>query len=429
MGLFNTLNTGITGLGANGLALGVIADNMANLNTVGFKGSQTQFQDLIVQNLGSGRGQLGLGTFTGRVKQYFQQGALENAPNATDIAIDGRGLFVLRGAEGMEFYSRNGQFSVDQDGFIVTNTGLHLQGYQADANGNILTTTDDLQVPLDPISGTATTNLAVTANLDARETAVGVPPVGPGLTFAQISAAAQYTSSAVVYDSLGAAHDVTLGFYRTGVNTWDFRAYVDAGEVGGVPGEATDLLPGGSTITFLTDGTIDLALSPVASSVVTFTGAAAQTIEWDFGNPAAAPEGNLTQFATDNAVHELDPDGNGAGEVVGFEINEQGVLTVIYSNGEKRNAGQLTLALFRGEEFLRRAGHNLWEQTTESGQPTFGEPGSAGRGLSQAYALEMSNVDIEQQFVKMIQVQKGYQASAKMVSAANDLLQDLMQMV
>lgn len=429
MGLFSTLNTGITGLGANGLALGVVGDNLANLNTIGFKGSNAQFQDLIVQNLGAGRGQLGLGTFTQRVQQNFSQGSMENSSRATDLALDGRGFFVLRDANGLEFYSRNGQFAVDADGFVIGANNLRLQGYQADSAGTITTTIGDLQVPLDPIAGVATTNLAVNANLDSRNTAIGVPPVGPGITFSQVAAAAQYTSSAVIYDSLGAAHDVTLGFYRTGINTWDFRAYVDGGDIGGVPGEAVDLLPAGNPLTFQTDGTLDTALSPVASSLVTFNGAAAQTVQWDFGNPAAGPLGNLTQFASDSAVAELDPDGNGSGQLVGFDFSEDGTLTAVYSNGQNRAAGQLALAMFRGEEFLSREGQNLWSQTNESGQPTLGAAGTGGRGQTQAYALEASNVDIEVQFVKMIQLQKGYQASAKVVSTTNDMLQDLMQMV
>ena len=255
MSLFNTLNTGITGLGANGLGLSVSGDNIANLNTVGYKGSSAEFQDLIMQNLGGGKGQLGMGAFTGRVRQGFGQGSIETTANAADLAIDGKGFFQVTDAEGGKFYSRAGQFTMNPDGNLVTLQGLKLQGYTASADGTLSTTVGDLSVPTDPVAGTATDSISVNANLTANTnetiTAAGI---GTPLTFDALSTAANYTSSTVVYDSLGVAHDVTLAWTKTATNTWEFTAWADAGETGGTAGVPQQISSG--SLSFDTDGSL-----------------------------------------------------------------------------------------------------------------------------------------------------------------------------
>ncbi len=429
MSLFNTLNTGITGLGSNGLSMSVIGDNISNLNTVGYKGSQAEFQDLILQQLGGGRGQLGQGSFTGRVAQVFGQGSLENSANGTDLAIDGKGFFVVADADGNQFFSRAGQFRQDSDGYLTNVAGARLQGYPALADGSLSTAIGDLQIGGTPIPGTATTEVMLDANLSATAVAGPLPvPTAPAteLTNAEVAAAAEFTTSTVVYDSLGAAHDVTLAYYKTDVNEWSFSAYVDAGETGGTPGDLVEISTG--TLNFNTDATLDTATSTVTSTAVTFDGAAAQTINFDFGM-AATDEGNLTQDASASSVVEIDPDGNGAGSLASFDIANDGTITGVYTNGETRELGEVVLATFQSEQNLSRVGHNMYAATRESGAAAIGSADGGGRGVIHGYALEMSNVDIEKQFVKMIQSQKGYQASARVVSGADELLQELMQIV
>ena len=428
MSLFNTLNTGITGLGANGLGLSVSGDNIANLNTVGYKGSSAEFQDLIMQNLGGGKGQLGMGAFTGRVRQGFGQGSIETTANAADLAIDGKGFFQVTDAEGGKFYSRAGQFTMNPDGNLVTLQGLKLQGYTASADGTLSTTVGDLSVPTDPVAGTATDSISVNANLTANTnetiTAAGI---GTPLTFDALSTAANYTSSTVVYDSLGVAHDVTLAWTKTGTNTWEFTAWADAGETGGTAGEPQQISSG--SLTFDTDGSLSSTTTAPTPTSVTFTGAAAQSVAFDFGT-ATTGTGQLSQRGTGpSTVSDIDPNGNASGTLASFDIGADGVVTGIYSNGETRSLGQVVLATFRGENYLTRAGHNTWQQSNESGEPVIGTPGEGGRGVTHSYALEMSNVDLEKQFVKLIQSQKGYQASTRVISAADDMLQELMQTV
>ena len=429
MSLFNTLNTGITGLGSNGLSMSVIGDNISNLNTVGYKGSQAEFQDLILQQLGGGRGQLGQGSFTGRVAQVFGQGSLENSANGTDMAIDGRGFFVVADPDGNQFYSRAGQFRLDNAGYLSNVAGARLQGYPRLADGSLSTSIGDLQIGGSPIAGTPTDEVTLQANLSSKAADGTVPvptPPATALTNADVAAAASFTTSTVVYDSLGAAHDVTLAYFKTATGDWDFKAYVDAGEAGGNPDELLEI--GTGDIVFNTDGTLDTAATTVTSSAVTFDGAAAQTIAFDFG-VATGDTGVLTQTAGDSTVTEIDPNGNGAGSLASFDIANDGEITGVYTNGETRTLGQVVLATFQSEQNLSRVGHNMYAATRDSGQAAIGTADSGGRGVVHGYALEMSNVDIEKQFVKMIQSQKGYQASARVVSSADELLQELMQIV
>ena len=428
MSLFNTLNTGITGLGANGLGLSVSGDNIANLNTVGYKGSSAEFQDLIMQNLGGGKGQLGMGAFTGRVRQGFGQGSIETTANAADLAIDGKGFFVVEDADGGDFYSRAGQFTMNPEGELVTLGGLKLQGYTAAADGTLSTTVGDLIIPTDPVAGTATSSVAVTANLTADPNATVTPAglVAPA-DFDAISTAANFTSSTVAYDSLGVAHDVTLAWTKTGGSTWEFTAWVDAGETGGASGTPVEISRG--TLAFDGNGDLTATTTAPTPTAVTFTGANAQTVAFDFGI-AATDTGGITQLGSAASdMGDVDPNGNASGTLATFDIGQDGVVTGIYSNGATRSLGQVVLATFRGENFLTRAGHNTWQKSNESGEPVLGTPGQGGRGVTHSFALEMSNVDLEKQFVKLIQSQKGYQASTRVISAADDMLQELMQTV
>jgi flagellar hook protein FlgE len=425
MSLFNTLNTGITGLGTNGLNMSVIGDNISNLNTVGYKGSQAEFQDLILQQLGGGRGQLGQGAFTGKVAQVFGQGSLENSANGTDMAIDGKGFFVVADTDGNQFFSRAGQFRMDNSGYLTNVAGAKLQGYPRLDDGSLSTSVGDLQIGGSPIAGEATDEVTLQANLSSTAD-VGVAPTTLPISNDDVADAASFTTSTVVYDSLGAAHDVTLAYFKGATGDWDFVAYVDGGETGGTPGEMEEIASG--DVFFNTDGTLNTTTTSITSSAVTFDGAAAQTIEFDFG-VGTDDTGILTQTAGDSTVTEIDPNGNGAGSLASFDIANDGVITGVYTNGETRTLGQVVLATFQSEQNLSRVGHNMYAATRESGAAAIGTADSGGRGVVHGYALEMSNVDLEKQFVKMIQSQKGYQASARVVSGADELLQELMQIV
>jgi len=425
MGLFNTLNTGVTGINVNGMQLSVVGDNLANLNTHGYKGSSAQFQDLIHQSLGGNRGQLGMGAFTGRVSQGFGQGALEVSSRNSDLAIDGNGFFVVADAEGTDYYTRAGNFELDANGNMVNLVGMKLQGFGIDNTGALTTTVGDITVSSDTIPGQATTSVSLSANLDADAVIAPIVTAAPP-DFTTIANEATFTSSSVVYDSLGGAHDATVAFYKTGVNTWTKRVFVDAGDAGGVAGVPQEI--SSSTLNFLTTGALDVATSATTPTAVTFAGSAAQTIAFDIGL-AATDTGSLTQFAAPSDIADVNPNGNGSGSLVDFDIATDGLVRGVYSNGETRTLGQVALATFQGQSYLERVGHNVYQSTTASGEPALGNADSGGRGVVHSYSLEMSNVDIEGQFVKMIKGQKGYQASARVVSGADEMLRELMQIV
>ena len=265
MSLFNTLNTGITGLSTNGMALSVIGDNISHLNTTGFKGSTAQFEDLVVQKLGQGRGERGLGSSVAKVRQSFAQGALEGSSRNGDVAIDGRGFFVVANSEGGNFYTRAGQFDMTSDGFLTDPSGNRLQGYGVTAPGGPLgTAVGDLNIPTAPLPATVTTEIGLTANL-APGTNGGVPSappvIAPGDGFDVVTDAADFTTSMTVYDSLGQSHDLTVAFFETGSGAWTYSAYVDAGETGGTAGEPLEIATG--TLAFDTSGNLD----PTASTV------------------------------------------------------------------------------------------------------------------------------------------------------------------
>jgi len=425
MTLFSALQTGVSGLGTNGLSMQVLGDNIANLNTVGFKGSRADFQDVLLQSLGT-KGQLGAGASTARVSQNFGQGSLENSTMRSDLAIDGKGFFVLNNAEGNSFYTRAGQFRLNNEGKLVSLQGLKLQGYETVGNGVLGNAVGDINIDAEPVPGTATSEVVVTANLDASATAA-TTITSPPLDFTTITNEATFTSSTVVYDSLGIAHDVTMAFYKTGTNSWVQRAYVDSGETGGTAGVPQEIFD--ATLNFTTAGALDPLTSTSTATPVTFSGASSQTINFDVGL-STADTGILTQFDTPTSnVYDVDPDGNSSGDFVDFDIGDDGTINGIYSNGATRVLGKVVLATFRAQGNLNREGHNLYASTAESGEAVIGDADTGGRGSVHSFTLEGSNIDLEREFVTLIKSQKGYQASARLVSSVDDLLQELMQIV
>jgi flagellar hook protein FlgE len=425
MTLFSALQTGVTGLGTNGLSMQVLGDNISNLNTVGFKGSRADFQDVLLQSIGT-KGQLGAGASTARISQNFGQGSLVTSTMRSDLAIDGKGFFVLNNAEGNQFYSRAGQFRLNNSGNLISMDGLKLQGYQTVSSGVLGTAVGDIEIATEAVPGAATTTVIITANLDASATAAATI-TSPPLDFATIANEATFTSSTVVYDSLGVSHDVTMAFYKTGTNTWIQRSYIDAGEAGGTPGVPQEISD--ATLNFTTAGALDPLTSTVTATAVTFEGAAAQTVAFDLGD-TVGDSGVLTQFDTPTSnVYDVDPDGNSSGDFVDFDISDDGTVSGIYSNGTSRVLAKVVLATFRAQSNLSREGHNLYAATRDSGEAVIGDADTGGRGSVHSFALEGSNIDLEREFVTLIKSQKGYQASARLISSVDDLLQELMQIV
>ncbi|MBK8323323.1 MAG: flagellar hook protein FlgE [Betaproteobacteria bacterium] len=399
---------GLSGLNAAARNLEVIGNNVANANTIGFKGSRAQFADIYANALGAG-GSVGIGTNLSKVAQQFGQGNLTSTSNPLDIAINGDGFFRVsqNGAIG---YSRNGQFELDKDGYVVTMNGARLTGYPADALGNIAVgTPGDLRIDRGDLAPKVTTEAGVSMNLDSRK---GVLPAG-GFK-ADDPTTYHGSTSMSVYDSLGNEHAVALYFVKTAANTWSVFAQSDGVAVGAGAAGA---------LNFATDGTIDTATTtlPFALSIATTNGSVTPlAVDLDF-------EGT-TQYGSTTAVNELVQDGYASGKISGFNVGADGTILARYSNGKTLAQGQVALANFVNPQGLAPLGGNLWGETSASGQPLVGSPGTGTMGALQGGALEESNVDLTQELVNMITAQRVYQANAQTIKTQDSVMQTLVNL-
>jgi flagellar hook protein FlgE len=422
--------TGATGLESNSTDLSVIGDNIANANTIGFKASRASFSDAMAQQLigeGSMMSQVGLGTHLQAVQKIITQGALTNTGLATDLAVDGNGYFVVSGAHNGstgQFYTRAGQFTLDKSGFLVNLEGLHVQGYTAGPTGIVGTTPGDLKVGNTDSPAVASTTVNVRANLDAAAPIIVAAwdPANPGAT-------SNFSNSVTVYDSLGAGHQVDVYYRKTAANTWEYHALTDGGgTTGGTAGTPVELITPPGTLTFNTNGT--LLTAPAAT--VTFNpinAAQGQPLTFNLGDPTGAAGTGLlgvTQFAAPSGTASVGQDGYSSGSLTHIAIDKEGKINGSFTNGQSRVLGQVATAIVKAPDKMDRVGGNLFAVNPQSGQATLGAAGTAGRGGIVAGALEQSNVDLANEFVRMIAAQRGYQASSKTVTTADQLLAELM---
>lgn len=445
MSLFSTMNTAASGLGVSSSSLAVIGDNVANMNTTGFKSTRSEFADYLPQDVFglAGPSQVGKGAGVNNLQTMFGQGALNTSQNPLDMAISGDGFFVV--SDGVsDFYTRSGEFYLDDDGFVVTAQGGRLQGYNVDNNGTLGATVGDLQLDLDPVQPAATTAITLTATLDA-DTPVTGGVAGLTLTggaaadtLEDAANAADFATSVTTYDSLGVAHEVTMLWEYAGANAWNWYAVVDGGELdsaalagASVPGNAYQIASG--TAEF--DGSGQLTVFTEAQTSVgdpwAFNGADPGDITFDFGLDAAglATDGRVRMLAGTSSVSGVSQDGYPPGDLVGLSTEIDGTITGRYSNGQEYTMGQVVLARFPANAELERTGNTLFRATIGSGDPAIGVAGTGGRGRIAGNSLEQSNVDLEREFVNMITSQRSYQANARMIDTANSTLQELVQLV
>jgi flagellar hook protein FlgE len=424
------MNTGVSGLQAEDQALGVVGDNIANINTVGFKSQRAVFQDVLGHSIlaGTASGLPGSGVRVGSVQQMFTQGSLSTTGVSTDIALNGDGFFVVKGTvDGISgsFYTRAGQMTIDATGNLVNPSGLNVQGYAANPDGTLQAAVTSLKVPTAALAPNATAAATITANLDASMTnapviAVAWDPQNP-------SATSNFSTSMTVYDSLGNAHNMDIYFRKTAANTYDYHALVNGAEV--VPAApGTNVEVGTGTLAFTTDGALNTVATTTPISV-SFAGATgAQAVTLDFGKSIAAGGTGLdgtTQFASASSVSSQSQDGYASGEFSGVAIDGTGTVQGLFTNGQKISIGQLAVAKFRANEGLGRAGQSLWIETRDSGAAALGGAGSGGRGAVTGGALESSNVDLATEFVGLIQHQRAFAANSKTITTADEMLQEL----
>lgn len=444
MSLFSTLNTGASGLGVSGTYLSVIGDNIANINTTGFKQSRASFGDLLPQNIfgAAGRSQLGIGAGLVGVNSLFGQGSIASSDSALDMAINGNGFFAVSdGAQ--RYYTRAGEFFVDDQGYVVNGSGLRLQGY-AGVSGSLAASLGDIQVDDAPLPGSATTTVVLDAVL-SPDTEAGTDLAlldfygsGAGAnTLTDAADAADFTSSVTVYDSLGVGHDVTVLFERTDASTWTWRAVTDATAVydgtgaqySSTSGAAFEIAQG--TVGFDTDGNIASFSQVDTAASWSFYGSAQPAISFDFGMDAAGgtTDGSMLMNGDESGLTAVSQDGYATASLSAVEIQSDGSIVGTYSSGETMTLGQVALATFRSTAGLERLGGSLFGETNASGQAALAAAGTGARGELVGQALERSNVELEDQFVAMITAQRSYQANSKVVSAADETLQGLLQLL
>jgi flagellar hook protein FlgE len=418
--------SGVSGLRAEGEALGVVGDNIANVNTVGFKSQRAVFEDVLGHSILAGTSSAlpGSGVRMADVQQLFTQGSLSNTGVSTDVALNGDGFLVVNGTvDGINgnFYTRAGQLSLDNNGFLVNPQQLHVQGYKANADGTLQASVSDLQVPTASLAPFATKNITVTANLDPRAAVKTFDITQPDQT-------SNFSTSIQVFDSLGTARTLDVYFNNAGGNQYTYNVVADGGEIAGGTAGTPQLL-GTGTLAFNADGALDTATTPALS--VDFAGGAnaGQAINLNFGkditNDGTTGLGGTTQFASDSAVSSQAQDGYTSGEFSGLAIDGTGLVQGLYTNGQKVAIGQLAVAKFRSNDGLGRAGQNLWIETRESGTAALGAASAGGRASVSAGALEQSNVDLGDEFVGLIQHQRSFSADSRTITTADEMLQEL----
>jgi flagellar hook protein FlgE len=425
MSLTSSLYTGVTGLLSYGKSLSVIGNNLANVNTVGFKNSRAEFADLLSTN--EGQVEIGHGVRLADTTRLFTQGALQSTESVTDLAIQGNGLFVVKDAAGNTFYTRAGQFHTDKLGELINPEGYAVQGYQVDESGvpvgglGNITLGDGVTAP-----PAITSNLTLTANLNAGSTTPTADwPGGAGTDAAQQEwlSSSNFSTSVTVYDSLGQGHELTFLFRKTDPNTWEYRVVAPIKDVEAEPNNPENWKAvGDGSLSFTNDGKIDVGASTLNDVSLTgfVNGAADLTI--------AATSLNLsgfTQYAQPSAVSIIQQDGAASGALVGVSIDQQGIVTGRFSNGNSRTLYRVALAEFPSVEGLLPVGNTLFEQSSDSGNALIGTPGTGGFGTIISGGLELSTVDVTQEFVSLIASQRGFQVNSRVVTVADQLYEEV----
>lgn len=439
MGLSNALFSSVTGLDATSTAISVVGDNIANVNTPGFKERRAEFSDVLGQTISGvgGFSQVGAGVKTARISTIFSQGSFENTGRPTDLAIEGRGFFVVDTPAGSRSFTRAGIFGFDKNGFLATPDGLRVQGYAIDqSTGSVAGTLSAIQLNSAVSPPSQTSSYQLSANLEANE----VPP--PAFNLGDPDNTSNFRTVVTVFDSLGNAHPVTTFFEKSATdNVWNYYVGIDPTETATAVATAGDqfVQVAQGVLTFDTDGIlvdVNPSSGPAladgsASHDITFPwngGAdATQSIGFNFGPFNGAGSGNATtQFGGNgNSINSFSQDGFGPGTLQSISIGLDGVLSGQFSNGANVKVAQIALAGFPNLEGLVSIGNNRMVESDISGQPLYGGPTTANFGSTRASTLEQSNVDLASQFVRMIINQRAFQANTRTVSVTNELMGNL----
>lgn len=423
-----SFNTALSGLNAASADLNVKSNNIANVNTTGFKGSRAEFADVFaVSAFGSSDTAIGNGTVLNNVAQQFEQGNLEFTDNALDLSISGQGFFALAPNQTSNevVYTRAGAFNVNSDGFVVNSAGQFLRTFPVNPDGTVSSTsissTTALQLPSTAGTPQATDSVAISNNLPSTSaTITGAIDPENATTYTN-------STSVTIYDSLGNEHIATLFYQKTATaNEWSVEAYITGADI--TPASNTDPVQLGATQTLTFDPTLGGALATTSAFELPFSltgtefvsGAAAQTTTINF-------QGS-TQNSGGFNVTALTQDGFPTGRLSGLDISDDGLVRATFTNGQATPLGKITLANFSNPQGLKQIGNTSWTETLDSGQVLAGEAGTGIFGLVQSGALEASNVDLTAELVGLITAQRNFQANSKAIETNNAITQTIINL-
>lgn len=460
--MMRSLYSGVSGLKNHQIRMDVIGNNVSNVNTHGFKSERVTFMDMISQELkgasepkenigGTNPQQVGLGVMMSSIDKIMTQGSLQNTGKNTDVSISGDGFFVIKDGD-KQFYTRAGQFNLDRDGYYVhPGTGLRVQGWNAksDSDGNAYVNSagqiEDIQIPLySKKPAKATTEVVYESNLDQSVLAVPADATEDQIEEFLLGDPSQrrgHVSTINVYDDQGNKRELRLEFYKTDENRWKARAHLENADQISVnvkgPGEQDTPRPGNSEfeigfspdgrIMSLTDG-VDTINRGDLTAEISFRIAgnpAEQTFRLNLGEAGVAGKG-VTQYAREFTTRAKEQDGFPMGYLESFSIDSTGVITGTYDNGVKEPLAQIATAIFTNAGGLDKAGETKFSESMNSGTANIGAAGSAGRGKINAGLLEMSNVDLAEQFTDMIVTQRGFQANSRTITTSDQMIQEVL---
>lgn len=414
--MFTAFSTALSALSANSTAIDVVGNNLANLNTTGFKASTVNFYDLMSQQIGapSASSEVGMGVAGVQSVRQFTQGNIVQTTGAFDAAIQGNGFFMVRDQNNQTLYTRAGNFTLDSSGHLVTATGEAVQGWNA--QGGVVNSggpVGDITLPINGlIPASATTTMSVSVNLNSGAAA---------------DATSAYSTPVQVVDSQGGTHTLTITFTKTDVNKWTYNVTIPSADLKTAP--SAPLATG--TLTF--DGSGQLTIpaakdAPIAVKIAGLAnGASDMTVNW---TPFNGTTGLLTQFKQDSGVSApSSEDGISAGQITKVGMSNGGTIVAEYSNGKQAIVGQVALASIQNPSSLTAVGNNNLKATVETSEAAVGTAGSGGRGDIMAGALEGSTVDIATQFTQLITLQRSYEAASKVITTSDQIMQDLITLI
>jgi flagellar hook protein FlgE len=414
---------GLSGLNASSKNLEIIGNNIANSNTFGAKVSRGEFSDVYANALnGSGTSSVGIGTTLAAVSQQFTQGNITATDNPMDLAINGAGFFQVTDGRSPTMYSRNGQFKVDREGFIVNNGAMRLMGYPANGAGVIQPgNATPLQLPSAGIDPQATGQVLIEMNLDARAASTA-PAAGPAIDFNDPTTYNNVTS-VTVFDAKGQDVALTYYFQKSATDTWNVFVTANGAPVNGTPANPVAT----TTINFPANGGTPTApVGPVAFDIpASVNNVGAQTLPI---TGVLLDLNGATQYGAGFGVTNMVQNGYAPGQLTGISIEANGIVMARYSNGQSKPAGQVELANFRNPQGLQSQGGNVWARSYASGDPIVGVAGDGNLGVMQSGALEESNVDLTAELVSMITAQRVYQANAQTIKTQDQVLQTLVNL-